>query len=504
MTKATRQLFRPLGLAAVVALCVAPMSIYGQGGQQAISKPREATGVQTVGAAQQTLGSVNTQLGASDTNVNQGDFKGSLIEGKSTGTVIDLSLDEAMQRGLRTNLGLILQSSSEKNAAGARLQSLQALLPTVTGAASYTVQQVNLAAYGLHFPGVNPIVGPFQVFDFRAYLYQSLINVSSIQKYIASQHNFTAEKLSAEDARNLVILTVGNAYLLCIADQSRIDAVQAQLNTSKVSLDQATANHEAGTSPKLDVLRAQVDYQNQQQQLISAKNSLAKDKLALARTIGLPLDQEFRLTDAVPYAALEHVDAKTAFEQALAARKDLKASEEQYKSASAQRTSAWAEQLPEVHFSGDYGDLGNTLGTNHGTYTAKGEVTAPVLQIAKTRGDILVADSQKEQAKARYSDKIQQVNQDINDAILDIEASAKLVEATKTNVDTAHEALAEAQDRFKSGVSDNLAVSQAQSQATSADDQYISAVYQHNIAKLSLARALGIAETSYKTYLGGK
>jgi outer membrane protein TolC len=391
-----------------------------------------------------------------------------------------------------------------KNANGQRLEQLQALLPTVTGNASIEVQQVNLAAYGLKFPGLNPIIGPFQVVDFRAYLTQNLVNVSALQNYIASKHNFAGAKLTAEDARDMVVLTVGNAYLLTIADETRIEAVTATLATSKVSLDQAVAAHDAGTSPKLDVLRAQVQFQNNQQDLISAKNQFEKDKLALARAIGLPLDQQFNLTDKVPFAAFDQVDPQVAFEQALKARKDLQALGEQVKAASAEKTSAWAYQLPVASFSGDFGALGTTPGHSHGTYTATGEIAAPILQIAKTKGQEEVASSQYEQARARLADQVQQVNQDIRNSLLDIQAAAKLVEATHSNVELANEALSEAQQRFHAGVSDNLPVSQAQSQTEQANDQYISALYQHNVAKLSLARALGVAQTNYKDYLGGK
>ena len=128
----------------------------------------------------------------------------------------------------------------------------------------------------------------------------------------------------------------------------------------------------------------------------------------------------------------------------------------------------------------------------------------PILQVAKTKGQIEVASAQYEQSKARLSDQAQQVNQDVRDSILDIQAAAKLVEATHSNVELANEALSEAQQRFKAGVSDNLPVSQAQAQTEQANDQYISALYQHNIAKLSLARALGAAQSNYKDYLGGK
>ena len=495
-----RSILIPLGL------CVLSLPNYAQGpGAQTTqipaSGPKAPTDSSPIAGAQQNLYGASGQNGA---QVTQDSFKGSIVEGKATGTVVDLSLDDAIQRGLRQNLGIILQSSAQRNANGQRLEQLQALLPTVNGTASLQVQQINLAAYGLKFPGLNPIIGPFQVVDFRAYLTQNLVNVSALQNYIASKHNFESARLTAADARDLVVLTVGNAYLLCIADSSRIDAVNAELATSKVSLDQAVAAHDAGTSPKLDVLRAQVDYQNEQQSLISAKNQFEKDKLALARAIGLPLDQVFRLTDTAPYAAFDQLDPQVAFEQALRVRKDLQASAEQVKAASAEKTSAWAYQLPVVNFSGDFGDLGTTPGHSHSSYTATGQISAPILQIAKTKGQEEVASAQYEQARAKLSDQVQQVNADVRDSLLDIQAAARLVEATHSNVELANEALNEAQQRFRAGVSDTLPVSQAQSQTEEANNQYISALYQHNIAKLSLARALGVTQTNYKDYLGGK
>jgi outer membrane protein TolC len=461
---------------------------------------QRAAGPETVQAAQQAQQSV-TASGSSGSGISQQDYKGSLVDGKATDGVLDLSLNDAIQRGFKTNLGLILQGSQVQTASGTRLQQLQALLPTLTGSATYTLQQVNLAAYGLKFPGINPIIGPFQVFDFRAYLTQSLLNVASIEKYLASKHNFAGAKLTAEDARNMVVLTVGNAYLVCIADASRIDAEVAERANAKVSLDQATANHEAGTSPKLDVLRAQVDYQNADQALIQAKNQLDKDKLALARAIGLPLDQQFRLSDAVPFAAATPNTPEQAFADALKTRKDLQGAAERVKGAEAQRKAAVAQQYPSVDFKGDFGDLGTTPSHSHGTYTATGEVSAPILQIAKTRGDVQVADAALQQQKARYSDQVQQVNADVRDALLDIESAAKLVEAAKSNVDLANEALSEAQQRFRAGVADNLAVSDAQAQTEQANNQYISALYQHNVAKLSLARAVGYAGTDFKQAL---
>ena len=435
----------------------------------------------------------------------QGSFGGSLVEGKATDAVLDLSLDDAIARGLRQNLGLILQATAQQNAHGQQMEQLQALLPTVTGDASIEVEQIDLAAFGLKFPGLNPIIGPFQVVDFRAYLTQSLVNVPALENYIAAKHNFAAAKLSAEDAREMVVLTVGNAYLLCIADAARITAVKAELATAKLSLDQATASHDAGVSPRLDVLRAQVDYQNEQQALISTTNQLAKDKLALARAIGLPLDQAYppdghrALRRAGQPGPRSCVCAGAEEPQGPGRRQRAGG-----RSAQPQQTAARADQLPTVQFSGDFGDIGETVNHSHGTYSATGSVSAPILQIAKTRGEEDVAGAQVAQARDKLADQVQQVNAEIRDSILDIQSAAKLVEAAKSNVDLANEALSEAQQRFHAGVSDNLPVSQAQSSVEQANDQYIAALYQHNAAKLSLARALGVAQTNLKDYLGGK
>lgn len=499
-----------------IALALAATLVAGQLGawaqesgasRQSGQNTNQSSGASSAGN-QSAISAGQTQLynatGQNGATVTQDSYKGSLIAGKNTGTVLDLTLEDAIGRGLRQNLGLILQTSSQRNANGERLEQLQQLLPTVNAAATYTVEQVNLAAFGLRFPGINPIIGPFQVIDFRAYLTQNVVNIAALQSYIAAKHNFQAANLSAQDARDLVVLTVGNAYLLCIADQARIDSVNAELQTSKLSFDQATAAHDAGTSPRLDVLRAQVDYQNEQQTLISTTNQLAKDKIALARAIGLPLDQQFRLVDTEPYKPLDNLNPDAAFQQAISNRKDLKASGEQLQAAYAQRKAALADRYPTASISGDFGDLGTTVGHSHGTFTATGTVQVPVLQIAKDRGEKQVAEAVVAQSQARLSDQAQQVNADLRSAILDIQSAAKLVEATRSNVALANEELSEAQQRFHAGVSDNLPVSEAQTTVEQANDQYISALYQHNVAKLSLARALGVADTNYKDYLGGK
>jgi outer membrane protein TolC len=430
-------------------------------------------------------------------------FQGSVATGEVSAQPVGLSLDEAIQRGLKTNLGIILSSTQTAAARGARLSQLQALLPTVDASAKETVMQVDLPAEGLRIPGFASIIGPFGFTDVRASLSWSLVDVASLRNYLAARHNFAAAQLSAQDARELVVLTVGNAYLLVLADETRVSSVEAQVATSKVSLDQAVDNHQAGTAPLLDELRARVDYQSLQQQLIVARNSLEKDKLALARTIGLPLAQSFTLTDKAPYSAFDQLDVEATIRQAHANRKDLAAMVEQTKASEQQRKAATADRLPTLKFDGDYGDIGVTLSHSHGTGDAAGTLSVPLFKEYALRGEAQQAQAQLDTQRAQLSDMNAQVDADIRDALLDIASSQQQVEVARSSVDLANEALSEAQQRYANGVSDNLAVSQAEQSVAQANDRYVSSLYRHNVSKLSLARALG-AGGNYKNYLGGK
>jgi outer membrane protein TolC len=448
----------------------------------------------------------NTQISGSSTTSSQGSspYSGSVVKEKAQPGVLSLSLHDAIDRGLKYNLGFVLQSQSALSAGGQKLQELQPLLPTIQGSGRLSVAQTNIAAEGLRIPGFPQVIGPYGTTDIRASLVMALFNLPALENYLAARDNFAGAKLSIDDARDMVVLTVGNAYLTVIADAALMESAQAQVDSSKVSLDQAVANHEAGTSPLLDELRARVDYQTQQQTLINALNQFKKDKIALARAIGLPMEQEYALVDSAPYAPLDNITVEQAITQAIAQRKDLASLREQDKAAHHVATAAHQERLPSAGFTGDYGLAGVNLAELHGSGEAFGQATVPLFEEAKIRGDEKVADAQKNQHDAQLSNLEEQVSADVRDNILDIQAAEKNIEVARSNVALAKEALSEAQQRFAAGVSDNLAVVQAQTSVAQANQQYISSLYQHNVAKLSLARAMGVARQDYAQFLGGK
>jgi outer membrane protein TolC len=168
-----------------------------------------------------------------------------------------------------------------------------------------------------------------------------------------------------------------------------------------------------------------------------------------------------------------------------------------------QRKAATADRLPVISSEADYGDIGVNIRHSHGTGDATGSLSVPLFNEFALRGEAQVAQAQLDTAQAKLSDSNAQVDADVRDALLDIASAQKQVEVARSSVELAGEALSEAQQRYANGVSDNLAVSQAEQSVAQANDQYVTSLYRHNVAKLSLARAIGAGE-NYKTYLGGK
>ena len=437
-------------------------------------------------------------------SVSQNGFTGSVPSDKLTSEIIAISFLGAIDRGLKQNLGLLLSEDNSLAARGEKWKQLSNLLPNVIARGSETVQQTSVAALGFRLPSIPRVIGPFNYLDMRAFLNQSVFNWNYIQKERAAAQSLKAAEYSYKDARELVVLVAGNAYLEAIAGAARVETAEAQLKTAQTIYSRAVDQQSAGVSPAIDVLRSQVELQSRQQQLIVARTDFAKQKLALSRIIGLPLGQEFTLSDKAPYDQLVPPPLDEALRRAFASRPDYQSALAQTRAAELSRRAASAERYPSLDVEGDYGDIGVNPAVSNGTFHVAGSVTVPVFQGGKAHADILQAEATLRQAKARLEDLRGQIDNDVRTALLDLNAASDQVQVARSSVDLAEQTLAQAQDRFSAGVTDNLEVVQAQESVASAHETYISSLYAHNLAKVELARALGNAENGVKQYLKGK
>jgi outer membrane protein TolC len=436
-------------------------------------------------------------------------FLGSVPTGQATGTTVELSLKEAFERALKYNLGVIESSQNTRAAHAVRLRSLNALLPNLAVRVSGALEQINLRAQGfnLNLPGVRipTIVGPFGVADAGAYLSQEVFNWSDIKNWKSASESERASQYSYQSDRNLVVSTTGNAYLLVISDLATVDSVRAQVKTAQTLYQNDVDLDKEGLVANVDVLRARVELQTQQQRLIAAENQLAIDKLTLARVIGLPNGQEFLLTDSVPYAALAGITLERGLMQAYSTRPDYLSAKAQVQAAETARQAAAAENYPSLSTATNYGDIGSpNFGTSHGTFSFAVTLNIPVFQGSRVRADKLQADSALQQRSAELADLEGQIDDQVRTAFFNLKSSSDLVAVAKSNIDLANQTLAQAQDQFRAGIADNLEVVQAQESVASATQSYIASLYAFNLAKISLAQAIGLSEQSTLQYLGAR
>lgn len=444
----------------------------------------------------------NAQTGM-EASSGQNPYLGSVPAGTAGGTLA-LTLQDAIQRGLKANLGLVLTDQQMEASHGSRAVALSRLLPDLSVGLHESSQQINLAAYG--FPsnaGFPPIVGPFSVFDVRASLSQAILNLRALESARAGTQTVKAAEFQYKDARDAVVLLVTAIYLQSQAAESRIEAAQAQVAAAEAFYKQAVAFKDAGTVPAIDVLRAQVELQSQRHRLIADQNDFEKQKLKLSRAIGLPDGQAIELADKMPYSPAGPAPLEETLTQAYASRMDYQSLEAKVRAAELTRKAAAGARWPAVNFYGDYGTIGPSPATNHGTYTAALSVSVPVFDSGRIRGEVEQADAALKAQKAQLEDLRGRIAYEIRSAMLDLKAAGDQVEVAKSAVSLANQQVDQARDRFAAGVTNNLEVVQAQEALAGANENYIASLFAYNVARASLARAAGGMEKSVPTLLTG-
>lgn len=436
----------------------------------------------------------------------QGAFSGSTRSGEPAAPGRPLSLQEALRRGLEYNLGALNLGQAVEQARGQRTVARSALMPNVATDLTATRQQVNLASMGVRFDSSSgfefpTVVGPFNQIDVRARLSQTLFDMTAWNNFRAARETVRANELSAEDAHNLVVLAVGGAYLQAVTARARVAAGQAQLETANALFRQTEERRRVGLAAQVDVGRSQVQALTQQQRLTSLQNDFAKQKINLARMVGLPPTNQYEIGDDVPFAAAPVLPLDDALQRAREGRADLKAAEAALRAAERARAAAQSGRLPSATLNADYGAVGGSLPDARKTFSIVGRVRVPIWQGGYAEGAVQQSSAAVRQRRAELDDLGSQIEGDVRKAYLDVEAASSQVEVAQRNQEVARQTLDLTRQRFEAGISDNVEVVQAQEAAAVAALDYINSVFAHNLAKLSLARAVGVAADRLPDFL---
>jgi outer membrane protein TolC len=429
-------------------------------------------------------------------------FAGAVPNGEITGAAIQLTLDSVLSRGLRFNLAAIDETAAVKQAQGQREIARSSLLPNVNTAISEEFERLNLREMGVE-SSTFPETAKFNYYDARAArLRQSVVDLVKVENLHAASHDLQASIKSTRNTRDLVVLAVSGSYLQVIAASARVVAATAQVETSQKIYQQAEDRFMAGLNARIDAMRAQVQLQVEQQRLRSLTADLETQKLRLARIIGLPIGQKFVTADEFSFSPISDLTEETALQKALGSRADLAAAVDAVKAAERAVKAARDERLPNLSVIADFGAGGITPShESTGVYSVSGTLTIPIYEGGRIHGDIQVAAAALRQRQAELEDTRAQVAQDVRQAFIDLNSAEDQGRVAESNVTLAHDTLTQSEDRFAAGVADSVELVQAEQTVVQADEDLIAATFDHNLAKVSLARAMGNAEQNLSQLL---
>jgi outer membrane protein TolC len=516
MNKTYRQSTKPnrlnLLLLAAVVWTVVPAVLQAQQGQSQSTKAQQVQlsglpqGNNSASLQQSASASTTSSVNTINTTVQvQGAYQGS-VPGPIPGDgPISLTLTEAIERGLKYNLGAVDSSASMTQARAQRLSALSQMLPNIYATISESGAKTDLQTQGLStgvFPGVAlpVVVGPYHYYSAQANLSEefSLTALHNLRSAEAAQQ---AALMNDRDAREMVVVAVSGSFLRVLATQALVASQEAQVKYAEASYKQAQAQTDAGTKALIDANRSLVELQSQQQRLISDRSQLIKEEMSLARIIGLPLDRQLLLSETLPTSAPEAPTSASAIQDGLDHRADLLAAGLQMKAAQQALTASRSEYLPSFSVSANFGLQGVNPDKGANVFQATATLNIPIWSSGRTRSDVQQAEASVNQRKAEFEDKRGVIEHDVRTALLDLDVAQQQVKVAESNRQLALSTLKQSQDRFAAGVTTSVEVVQSQESLVSAELDYINGLFSLNVGRINLARATGQAETAVPTLI---
>jgi outer membrane protein TolC len=416
-----------------------------------------------------------------------------------------LTLRDAVALALKNNLSVRVAGTQVDEAGGTRLRRRSALEPLVTSDAFANLQDRNLRAIGFSFPGfpIPLTTGAFGTYDFRVFAQQPVVDRQAYHSYQSSKRQLDSAKLTYQDTRDLVIRQAAGYYLDAQAAAAEVQAAESRVVTSRALAKLAEDQHSAGVATRVDVLRAQVQLQRDQQNLLVARDNYETAILVLQRYLGLRPGAPLELAEQLGFRSTAPPEPEQALRTALEARADYRSLRAQHEALVEQQRASRARYLPKLSINGDYGTFGRNFGQMPAIGEVQGTVTFTVFDRDR-KGEQQEITSRLQRVDVQIADLERGIEQELRKAELDLESAEQQVAVTKAGVDLADEELKLAEDRFRNGVTDNIEVITAQGSLQSAQDDHISALARHSDARMALARALGATEQIYENYMGPK
>lgn len=413
-----------------------------------------------------------------------------------------LSLRDAIHKGLQANLSVLVADTRVQEAEGTTVRRMSAaVLPRVHGSSYANLQNRNLRAFGISLPGAPDVVGPFSNYDFRVSADQNIVDLQSYRNWKASQRGLEASKLDYQGARDLIVSAVANLYLNAESAAARTSAAQSRVDSSDALYRLAKSKHDAGAATGVDVLRSQVQLANDKQALLVARNQYKQALLVLARNLGMNPATPLELSETLTYEPMPLPSPENIVPSALIARDDYLALAKQREQLSEQQSASHARYLPKLSVFANYGALGRSVGSATGTGVIQAQLDVDLFNRDRN-GEAQEIASRIQRVDDQIADFRRGIEVEVRQALLNLDSASEQVSVAQDGLDLAQRELKLAQDRFQSGVTNNVEVITAQDSLARAQENHIVAVSNYVDAKFALARAAGATEKNFDQYIG--
>lgn len=409
-----------------------------------------------------------------------------------------LDLTRSVKLALDNNLYMKLaRAAGEASRAQARMAASR-LLPQVDLSISQErTFKENLTAMGFGYaPGGDVyMLGPFNTFDARLRLVQTLLDYSSRDNARSKEQEERSAELRTALAAQQVAAAAALAYLEVLRSSAAVNSAMSGLQLAGSLRELALNKHEAGTATGLDVLRARTGEAEESMRVSRARTALAESLLRLKHLLGLPLSAAVNLADTLVYARYEAPPEGEAVATALSGRLELQIARADVAAAGCSLKSAKSGRIPSLTFSGSAAVNGNQPDSEARLVGDMGlALRLPLLAGGRVDAGIDAASAGMNKAQDLLTDSSAQVEEETLSALYRLGASSEEVATASMTATMAEQELGMARSRFAAGAGDNMELVNAQTSLSRAKDGLVDAVSRAKEAKIRLTLALGRME----------
>ncbi len=402
---------------------------------------------------------------------------------------VRLTLKDALQKADAINLQVMMANARLSQAIARISQAQSDLLPHVEGVAGGGRQTADLRSGGIQFPGIGTHIGPYNNFDARARVTIALFDPSAFERFQAAKKGENLSKAELEKTREDILGLVATLFVDAQRKQQTVGFLKTLLDKDQMAYDLSEDNVTQGTGTLLDSNKFKSDLDQTKYLFQQAKRKAQDTCLDLEAALQLPLDELLSFIDDKNFLSILGKRSVINFNNATNA--DIALASSRLEGAQADQKTAYANFLPKVSGSAEYGRAGASPDRGSNTYAVGLAISVPIWEGGAQQAKLRQVKGEIKEAQVNLLDASQQSQVKQAHARAAIAEADDLRQAKIQKRQTVQRALRIAFQAQETGSGTVLEVMQAKADLAIAEDEYNDAQAAWVMAHIDLLHAQG-------------